>query len=92
MSSYNWLNGYPTSCSRELLTGILREEWGFEGAVVTDWWNLKPHYQEVKAGNDLKMGCGYPGNLKKALEKGLLTREEMDICAERLLKLILKFD
>lgn len=92
MSSYNWLNGYPTSCSRELLTGILREEWGFEGAVVTDWWNLKPHYQEVKAGNDLKMGCGYPENLKKALEKGLLTREEMDICAERLLKLILKFD
>ena len=92
MSSYNWLNGCPTSCSRELLTDILRKEWGFDGVVVTDWWNLKPHYLEVKAGNDLKMGCGYPENLKKALEKGLLTRAEMDICAERILKLILKFD
>lgn len=92
MSSYNLMNGCPTSCNKELLTDILREEWGFEGAVMTDWWNFKPHYMEVKAGNDLKMGCGFPDHLMEALEKGLLTREEMDVCATRLLEMILKFD
>ena len=48
------------------------------------------HYKEVKAGNDIKMGTGYPERLMAALEKGLLTKEELRDCARRVLQLILK--
>ncbi len=48
--------------------------------------------KECKAGNDIKMGCGYPEQLLEAKEKGLITREEMEICAKRILELILKID
>lgn len=92
MSSYNLMNGCPTSCNPELLTGILREEWGFEGMVTTDWWNHAEHYLETKAGGDIKMGCGYPERVLEAKEKGLITREEMEICAKRILQMILKVD
>ena len=90
MTSYNLMNGYPTSCNPELLNGILREEWGFEGMVTTDWWNHAEHYLEVKAGGDIKMGCGYPDRILEAKEKGVVSREEMYKCAERLLRMILK--
>lgn len=92
MSSYNLVNGCPASCNPDLLTGILREEWGFKGMVTTDWWNHAEHYMEVKAGGDIKMGCGYPERIMEALEKGLVTREEMNICAKRILQMILKID
>ena len=92
MSSYNLINGCHASENRELLTDILRDEWGFEGAVTTDWWTFAEHYLETKAGNDIKMGCGYPDRLLEALEKGLISRKEMEICGRRILELILKFD
>lgn len=92
MSSYNIINGYWASENRELLEDILRGEWGFDGMVTTDWWTMGEHYKEVKAGNDMKMGCGFPERLMEALEKGILTRKEMDICAKRILSLILKLD
>ena len=92
MSSYNLMNGCPTSCNPELLTGILREEWGFEGMVTTDWWNHAEHYLETKAGGDIKMGCGYPERVMEAKEKGLITREEMEVCVKRILQMILKVD
>ena len=92
MSSYNIINGYRASENREMLEDILRGEWGFEGMVTTDWWTLGEHYKEVKAGNDVKMGLGFPERLLEAMEKGALTREEMEICAKRILGLILKID
>ncbi len=92
MSSYNIINGHRASENRELLTDILRDEWGYEGLVTTDWWTYAEHYKEVKAGNDVKMACGYPERLLEALDKGILTREEMDICAKRVLELLLKID
>lgn len=92
MSSYNLVNGCPASCCPELLTDILRGEWGFEGMVTTDWWNHAEHYMEIKAGGDVKMGCGYPERVLEAKEKGLVSREEMDICAKRVLEMILKVD
>ena len=92
MTSYNLMNGYPTSFNPELLNGILREEWGFEGMVTTDWWNHAEHYLEVKAGGDIKMGCGYPDRILEAKEKGFVSREEMEKCAERILGMILKVD
>lgn len=92
MSSYNMVNGHRASENRELLEDILRKEWGFQGMVTTDWWTFGEHYKEVKAGNDVKMACGYPEKLLEAKEAGVLSREEMEICAKRILELILKID
>lgn len=92
MSSYNMINGHRASECRELLEDILRGEWGYEGLVMTDWWNRAEQYKEIKAGNDLKMANGYPERVKKAMEMGVLTREELLVSAKRVLGLILKID
>lgn len=92
MSSYNIINGRRASENREMLEDILRGEWGFEGMVTTDWWTCGEHYKEVKAGNDMKMATGFPERLLQAVEKGALSRSEMEICAKRILGLILKID
>lgn len=92
MTAYNIINGHRASENKELIDGILREEWGFDGMVTTDWWTLGEHYKEVKAGNDLKMACGLPKRLMEAKEKGLLLREEMEACGKRILELILRID
>ena len=92
MSSYNMINGYRASESEDLLTGILRDEWGYEGMVTSDWWTCGEHYKETKAGNDLKMGNGYPDRVKKAYDKGAISRSEMETSVKRILELILKLD
>ena len=92
MSSYNLLNGVHTSENKDLLTGILRQEWGFAGVVTTDWWTQSENYREVKAGNDIKMAAGYPERILEALKKGYLTKEELRTSARRILELILKMD
>lgn len=92
MTSYNIINGHQASENKEMIDGILREEWGFDGFVTTDWWTCGEHYKEIKAGNDVKMGCGFPERVLMALEKGAITREEMEICAKRVLAMILKLD
>ena len=92
MSSYNLINGVKTSESRELLTDILRTEWGFEGLVTTDWWNHGEQYLEIKAGNDIKMMNGYTDRVLEAYEKGAITKEEIYTSAKRVLEMILKQD
>ena len=92
MSSYNIVNGRRTSENHELLTDVLRGEWGFEGAVTTDWWTNGEHYKEVAAGNDIKMATGFPERLMEALHKGIITRAELETRAKRVLNLILKVD
>jgi beta-glucosidase len=92
MSSYNLMNGVYTSANPELITGILREEWGFEGLVVSDWFNRAVHSDEVLAGNDIKMPDGNPEELKTALESGKITRGDLQACVKRYIQLILKFD
>lgn len=92
MSSYNIVNGHRASEYKDMLTGILREEWGFDGMVTTDWWTLGEHYKEVAAGNDMKMATGFPERLLDALEKGVLKREEMEKAAINVLRLILRID
>ena len=92
MSSYNIINGHRASENRDLLTGILREEWGFDGMVTTDWWTLGEHYKEAAAGNDMKMATGFPQRLLQAMEKGVLTREDMEKAGENILRLILRID
>ena len=90
MSSYNLINGLHTSESYELLTGILREEWGFKGMVVTDWGVKNRPVVEVLAGNDMKMHCGYPDELKDAYENGILTRADLELCVKRILDMFTK--
>ena len=90
MSSYNMINGIHASENRELLTGILRDEWHFQGIVTTDWWTFGEHYREINAGNDLKMGCGFPERVREAYEKGYILEQEMNVSVKRVLELILK--
>ncbi len=92
MTAYNLINGHRASENRDLLEGILRGEWGYQGVVTTDWWTKGEHYKEAKAGNEIKMGTGYPERVLEALEKGLITREEIITCARRVLELILKVE
>lgn len=90
MTSYNFLNGIETSENKELLTNITRGEWGYEGIFMTDWGNNSNHAREVLAGNDVKMPSGSPETLKAALKKGILKRSDLEDCAERLVKMIMK--
>ena len=92
MSSYNKINGTYTSQSKELLTTVLRDEWGFKGLVMTDWFGGDNGAEQIAAGNDMLQ----PGTEKQydqimaALEDGSLTEAELDICVRRGLELILK--
>ncbi|MBR1440216.1 MAG: glycoside hydrolase family 3 C-terminal domain-containing protein [Lachnospiraceae bacterium] len=92
MSSYNVINACRASENKELLTDILRDEWGFNGLVTSDWWNHAEHYKEVLAGNDIKMAHGFVDRLTEAQKKKLITRKDLEICARRVLELILKID
>lgn len=92
MTSYNLLNGIHTSESYELIDGILREEWGFQGMVTTDWGVKNDPVKEVRAGNDMKMHVGYPQDLLAALQEGILTRGDLEACVRRILMLFLRFE
>ncbi len=92
MTSYNIMNSERTSESYDLLTGILRNEWGFKGMVTTDWYNFSTHYKEIKAGNDIRMLNVNHNDTKKALEDGLITREEIEACVKRILEMVMKMD
>ena len=96
MTSYNLINHIHTANSYDLCTIAAREEWGFAGAIMTDWTTTtaggaKPHVCAI-AGNDLIM----PGNnidvedIRTALRDGSLPREAARGCAERLIRVILQ--
>lgn len=92
MSSYNKINGEYASESHDLLTGILREEWGYTGFVMTDWFGGKNTISQVKAGNDLLM----PGTSAKtkaiinAVEDKTLDIKDLNLNVERILAIALK--
>ena len=90
MSSYNLINGTHTSENWDLLTGILRNEWGYDSMVETDWDVVSANADEVKAGNDLKMPRGSAQNLKDALEKGTITVDYLKQSVMRVLGMFLK--
>ena len=90
MSSYNLINGQHTSESYELLTGILRDEWGFKNMVTTDWGVKNDPVKEVRAGNDMKMHVGYPEDLMQGYKNGELTRADLELCVKRILEMTLR--
>ena len=94
MSAYNKINGTYCSENKWLLTDVLREEWGFDGLVMTDWGAMHERTASVKAGLDLEM----PGDtdicrkwLLDGINSGNLTVEELDKAVGNVLKLIEKF-
>lgn len=92
MSSYNRLNGVYTQENRELLTTILREEWGFDGIVMTDWIGKRNTIAQVHAGNDL-MEPGMPAQSEEIVAKvksGELSMTDVDSCVRRMLAYIVK--
>ena len=92
MSSYNSVNDTKVCENRTLITEIPRKEWNWDGVFVTDWWNDSNHIKELKAGHDLKMATGDISGVAKALNEGILTREEVYVCAGRVLKMLLKLE
>ena len=92
MSSYNRLNGIYTANSRELLTDILRCEWGFDGVVMTDWMGLADDGACIAAGNDLIMpGSGANERaILRALRRGRITKDQLSRCAGNVLAAIQK--
>ena len=92
MTSYNIINGIRASENKELIAGILRGERGFHGMLTTDWWNHASQPAEIRAGNDVKMGCGYPEKVLDAFRAGELSEDEIDSCARRVLYMILRLD
>ena len=94
MCAYNAVNGEHCSDSRELLTDILRGDWGFEGAVVTDWGATSDRIKGFKAGCDLMMPGGsryMERDCLRALERGELRRGELEACAARVAALAEKY-
>lgn len=91
MCSYNKINGVHSSSNAWLLKSVLRETWGFNGAVISDWGAAHDRDQDLKAGLDLEM----PGNdsyyhqqVLDALDSGSLKMEDLDRSALRILNLI----
>ncbi len=98
MSAYNRTNGEACSGSPTLLQKILREEWKFEGYVVSDCWAIRDFHEHhkvtesweasaavaVKAGCDLNCGCSYE-HIPSAIDQGLLNEADLDVCVGRLM-------
>lgn len=92
MTSYNKLNGTYTSQRADLVTSILRDEWGFKGLVMTDWHGGIDAVEQVRAGNDLMM----PGTMRQreqlraAILAGTLSMRDVDASIRRMLEYILR--
>ncbi len=102
MTGYNSIEGLPSTANRWLLTEVLREEWGFEGILVTDWDNVgRLHWGQrivpslveaavvaVRAGNDMIMVTpGFYEAAQEAVARGLLAEAEIDVVVRRILRL-----
>ena len=92
MSSYNFVNGVYTSESKDLQTTMLRDEWGFKGMVMTDWFGGADAAAQMWAGNDM-LQPGRPGQFEDIVEgvrSGRLSEADLDRNVRRVLELIVK--
>ena len=94
MTSYNKLNGVYTPNSRDLCTVALRQEWGFDGVVMTDWYSTNPRQGHnalaIAAGNDLIMPGGwyFKRQILRGLRTGKVTRQQLRTCCANVVKAI----
>jgi beta-glucosidase len=92
MCSYNSVNGTPLACNKRFLTDVLREEWGFDGFVVSDWGAIKQRAECVAAGLDLEMP-GTKGTFNDEIEaavlNGTLPEAKLDEAVEHILSFVL---
>ena len=98
MTAYNAVNGYHAASNYDLTKTLLRDDWGYDGFVMTDWWahvtnldgttSTKDFASMVKAQNDIYMvmenAKNNDDNLKASLENGYLTLGELQVCAKRI--------
>ena len=95
MASYNQINGQYSMGNHDLLTSILRDDWGYKGIVMTDWIGIRqglPTISEVHAGNDL-MEPGQPAQIEeivKGVKEGKLDIADVDRNVRRMLEYIVK--
>ncbi|MFS8500416.1 MAG: glycoside hydrolase family 3 C-terminal domain-containing protein [Caldicoprobacter sp.] len=93
MCSYNRVNGEYASENKYLLTDILRDEWGFDGVVVSDWGAVNEKVKALEAGLDLEMPSSFgirDQQIVQAVKEGKLSEEVLDRAVERILNLIFK--
>ena len=94
MCSYNKVNGEFASQNKRLLTDILRDEWGFEGLVMSDWGAVSDRVKGVRAGLDLEMPASGGVNdreIVRAVREGRLDEKDVDRCCLRVLELVKRF-
>ncbi|HOV42138.1 MAG TPA: glycoside hydrolase family 3 protein, partial [Oscillospiraceae bacterium] len=94
MCSYNRINGVYASENHKLLTEILRDEWGFDGYVVSDWGAVNDRVEGLKAGLDLEMPSSGGVNdalIVKAVKEGKLDEKILDRAVERILTIIFRY-
>ena len=92
MASYNKINGTLAQQNHDLLTTILRDEWGFKGMVMTDWIGKRNTTEQVHAGNDLMMP-GYPSQAQEIIQsvkEGKLDIKDVDTSVKRILEMVVK--
>jgi len=95
MCSYNKINGEFASENHHYLTEVLRDEWGFEGFVMSDWGAVNDRVAGLAAGMDLEMPSSFGLNAKKiidAVNKGELSEKTLDLTVERILNIVDKFE
>lgn len=93
MSSYNLINGIYANENEHLLKDVLRDEWGFDGAVVTDWGGSNDHVAGVRARSAFEMpapGNGSARELLAAVHAGTLSVEDVDACVLDVIKLAME--
>jgi beta-glucosidase len=93
MSSYNLLNGVQMAENKRLLTDILRDEWGFDGFVVSDWYAVKDRLQAAFAGNDFEMPYNSFNShvLSDAVRAGALPAEKLDEMCTNILSFVFRY-
>ena len=95
MTSYNRVNGTYANENHHLLQDILHGEWGYDGAVVTDWGGSNDHVEGVREGSTLEMPCpgfGSAKRLMQAVEEGRLPESAVDARVDELLELVFTTD